>query len=100
MGVNYGAKLIYGLPSEEVPELLDDSEGDYAFWKHEFNYVRPWYDSPNDLWIIGIVIEHSSDYSPKCLNLEELPAKLEEAKKKFFEVTGKEGKLYLSPHGS
>lgn len=100
MGVDYSAKLIYGLPSEEVPELLDDSEGDYAYYDLGLDRVSPYFDSDQDAWIIGVTIAKSRDYTPTEVNLEELPAKLEAAKKKFFEVTGKEGKLYLSPHGS
>lgn len=100
MGVDYRAQLIYGLPSEEVSDLLDDSGGDCAYYDLGLDCVSPYYDSDTEDWIIGVTISKSRDYTPTELSLEELPAKLEAAKKKFFDVTGKEGKLYLSPHGS
>ena len=55
MGTDISAKLIYGLPYsdlpeeilEEVNEMLDDGELDYA---------SPYYDAPRDEWIVGVEI--------------------------------------------
>lgn len=102
MGVDYSAKMIYGLPSEEVRELLEysDEDGDYAFYNKGLDRVSPYYDSDPDSWVIGATIAFSYDYTPTEIDLNDIPEALEQAKKKFFEVTGKEGRLYISPHGS
>ena len=55
MGIDISAKLIYGcnysnLPEdilEEVDEMLDNGELDYA---------SPYYDAPRDRWIVGVEI--------------------------------------------
>lgn len=54
MGIDIGAKLIYGcyysdLPEEileEVNEMLDNGDLDYA---------SPYYDAPRDEWIVGVL---------------------------------------------
>lgn len=53
MGIDISAKLIYGLPYEEIPEeildevneMLDDGILDYA---------SPYYDAPRREWIVGL----------------------------------------------
>ena len=56
MGIDVGAKLIYGvfysdLPEEileEVNEMLDAGD---------LNYASPYYDAPRDEWIVGVGCE-------------------------------------------
>ena len=56
MGIDIDAKLIYGcnysdLPEEileEVNEMLDNGELDYA---------SPYYDAPRDRWIVGVEVD-------------------------------------------
>lgn len=55
MGIDISAKLLYGTPYsdlpeeilEEVDEMLDDGDLDYA---------SPYYDAPRDRWIVGVEI--------------------------------------------
>ena len=55
MGIDIGAKLIYGVPYsdlpeetlEEVDEMLDDGTLEYA---------SPYYDASRDEWIVGVGI--------------------------------------------
>lgn len=100
MGIDYSATIIYGLPSEEVPELLEDFEGDYLYYEKGLSRASPYYDSDSDAWIIGVEIASSGYYQVEDLDMVELIKSIEEAKEKFFTMTGKVGKLYLSPHAS
>lgn len=55
MGIDISAKLLYGLPYEDIPEeildevnaMLDDGSLDYA---------SPTYDAPRGEWIVGVEI--------------------------------------------
>jgi hypothetical protein len=90
MGMYYKAKLIVGLPHDEIEiddeEILDDMDRACGY-----------YDCDSDSRILGVTIASSEDYSATEITLDQ--TKVDAAKAKFRELTGQDGKLYLSPHG-
>jgi hypothetical protein len=90
MGMYYKAKLIVGLPQDEIElddeEILDDMDRACGY-----------YDGGSDATILGVTVASSGDYSAEEVDLD--LAKIDDAKAKFRELTGQDGKLYLSPHG-
>lgn len=89
MGMSYSAVLIVGLhrddietEDEEILESLDSAP--------------PYYDGGDDA-ILGVNVEKSGDYQAKEITLDQ--AKVDAAKAKFRELTGQEGKLFLTPRG-
>lgn len=89
MGISMGAKLIFGVPYEELAELenidemLDDGVLDYA---------SPYYDSPQTEWVVGI--ELSKEYAGEA----EVVEAIRKARKEFEELTGcPVGRLITSP---
>ena len=56
MGIDISAKLIYGLPYEDIPgEILD--EVDEMLDNGDLAYASPYYDAPRDEWIVGVEID-------------------------------------------
>ena len=56
MGIDISAKLIYGLPYEDIPgEILD--EVNEMLDNGELDYASPDYDAPRDEWIVGVEVE-------------------------------------------
>ena len=55
MGIDISAKLIYGLPYEDIPgEILD--EVDEMLDPGDLDYASPYYDATRDEWIVGVEI--------------------------------------------
>lgn len=55
MGIDINAKLIYGCKYSELPgEILE--EVDEMLDSGELDYASPWYDAPRDAWIVGLMI--------------------------------------------
>jgi hypothetical protein len=90
MGTYYKAKLIVGLPQDEIE--IDDEE-----ILDEMDRACSYYDCDSDATILGVTVASSEDYSATEISLD--PAKIDAAKATFRELTGQDGKLYLSPHG-
>lgn len=91
MGVEYSAKLIVGLYQEDIQ--IDDEET-----LENMDRAVGYYDGGPDVTIRGVEVADSGDYSATEITLD--PAKIEAAKAKFLALTGQEGRLYLSVHGS
>lgn len=53
MGIDISAKLIYGLPYEDIPEEILD-EVNEMLDSGELEYASPYYDAPRDRWIVGL----------------------------------------------
>ncbi len=100
MSCEYSAVLLVGLPCDEF-YLEEDSEGyEDIIDMLETNNAQVFscsYDSGNDVG--GFVIKKSPDYWFSEIELETLSDKIEDAKKKFFDLTGQEGKLILTTYG-
>lgn len=95
MGVEYSAKIVVGLPVEEMRDLRDDN----GYWDEEgaLEFVPDSYDSSTG--IVGIEIEGSGDYSYREIDLEEILVTTSMAQDSFKEITGKEAKVYLCTNG-
>ena len=90
MGMYYKAKLIVGLPQDEIE--IDDEE-----ILDEMDRACAYCDCDSDARILGVTVASSDDYSAIEVDLD--LAKIDAAKTTFKEITGQDGKLYLSPHG-
>lgn len=55
MGIDISAKLIYGLPYEDIPEDILD-EVNEMLDNGELDYASPTYDAPQDEWIVGVEV--------------------------------------------
>lgn len=98
MSVEYSARLVVGLPYGELKEwfnFLDD------FWDYEehLDQVSPYFDADKEDCLYGVVVKKCNDYSYSEVDEKSFPNDVQRAHKKFKDVTGKEGKLYLSAYG-
>lgn len=90
MGMYYKAKLIVGLPKDEIESDDEDMVDD-------LDRACGYYDCGEDSMIVGVEVESTADFQAKEITLD--MAKVAAAEAKFRELTGQDGKLYLSPHG-
>jgi hypothetical protein len=90
MGTYYKAKLIVGLPQDEIESDDEDMIDD-------LDRACGYYDCDSDSRIVGVEVESTSDYQAKEISLDQ--TKIDAAKAEFRKLTGQDGKLYLSPHG-
>ena len=100
MSCEYSAVLVVGLPCDEIYLEEDSEEYEDIVDFLESNGAQVFscfYDSGNDVG--GFVIKESPDYWFSGIDLETLSDKIEDAKKKFFDLTGQEGKLILTTYG-
>jgi len=96
MGIEFSAVLMVGLPYNDVAEVkgIDD-----MLHEGTIDYASPYYDAPLLEWCVGIRVAGSGDYSySKIAPLDS--DVLEAAKCKFREMTGMEGKVYISVDAS
>lgn len=74
MGIDISAKLIYGLPYEDIPEEILD-EVNEMLDNGELDYASPTYDAPQDEWIVGVEIpvwaDQNSDLGHKISCIED-----------------------------
>lgn len=100
MSCEYSAVLLVSLPCDEIHLDEDSEEYEDIVDLLETNNAQVFscsYDSGNDVG--GFVIKESPDYWFSEIELETLSDKIEDAKKKFFDLTGQEGKLILTTYG-
>jgi hypothetical protein len=90
MGMYYKAKLIVGLPKDEIESDDEDMVDD-------LDRACSYYDCDEDSMIVGVEVESTGDYQAKEIRLD--MAKVAAAETEFRRLTGQDGKLYLSPHG-
>ena len=92
MSIVYSAKIVVGLPFNEV----FDSYSDYEEYESELEIISPFYDAGLDDSLVGIVLvgTESYDYKEIATSFE-----TQATRKLFKEVTGKEARVYLSPCG-
>lgn len=91
MGVEYKAKLLVGLPYDELGDFLGENEPE----DFGLGYASPYFDSSRDEWIIGVSVASTEDFWYTEVDVSEH----RKAFDKFEKITGLIGKLYLSPHG-
>lgn len=56
MGIDIGAKLIYGLPYSDLPEEIL-KRVDNMLDVGDLDYASPYYDAPRDEWIVGVEVD-------------------------------------------
>lgn len=88
MSINYQACLILGLPTKE---LIDNGYEHYE--SEDIRLISPSYDG--DIELVGIAVRSVEDF---YMCVENLNDEVNEAKRKFKEETGLEGKLYLTTY--
>lgn len=97
MSIDYRAVLVIGLPRDELREWEDRIEEEDEEWDSYLDGFSPYYDSGSLL--LGIDVATTYDYSIKELDEELLTVGILAAKREFEEITGLEGKLFLTTHG-
>ena len=102
MGITYAAKIVVGLPYEDldIEDHLDDDQTSYDFFEeNDLEWVQPYYDADINECLIGTTIVSARAYSWTELP-EELKNGIDTEKKKFYNIFGVEAKVYLSLHSS
>ena len=97
MGIEYSARIIVGLPHEDLEEFLQDVEDPYDVGLY---MVSPYFDADYCDCLFGVLVERCGDYSYTEIDLSMWDQAVANCHKKFTEITGKVGKLYLSTYGS
>lgn len=95
MSVDTSAVLIFGLHYDLIPKdapYLSDDPYDYGL-----QYASPYYDSSRDEWVYGIIISQVGEFSIS-VSAGVIAEGVKAAREKFKELTGLDGKLYLSTH--
>jgi hypothetical protein len=87
MGIEYSAALIVGLHRDQI-----DAEDQVE----QLDQAAPYYDGSDEA-IVGVIVERTGDYQAKEITLDQ--ANVDAAMAKFRELTGQDGKLYLTPRG-
>jgi hypothetical protein len=88
VGVSYSAKIVVGLPFCDIPnaqELLDEDKiSDFGYY----------YDCNEEDRVVGIQVASSGSYSYAEIDL--LNTSVASAAQGFYEITGLDGKSYLT----
>lgn len=91
MGIDVGCALVVGLPFYEVVE----SSGEY-YEKYEdvLDIASPTFDCDHDRCLLGVFI--ASEYYEYQEITGDVQSLIDEALDRFRQVTGKQGKLYVT----
>jgi len=101
MGIEYSARIIVGLSYDELGEYFDGVEDVYEHVEDSGLYVvSPYFDADYRDCLFGVLMQKCYDYSYSEIDESKWSDDVVAAHKKFTEVTGKIGKLYLSTYGS
>ena len=103
MGISIEAKLIYGLPAQELTLELDEEQQEDLELKldyGELDYASPFYDSPRNAWVVGVNIPCKLDFKGAADGLweGEFQTNLIIARNEWDELFPEiEGRILLSP---
>lgn len=101
MGIEYSARIVVGLPKDELDDYFEGIEDVCQHVEDSGLYVvSPYYDADYDDCLFGVLVQSCYDYSYSEIDESEWSENVAAAHEKFTEVTGKVGKLYLSSYGS
>lgn len=95
MGIEYSAKLLVGLPAEDLEDFLGEDVAETC-WNKGLVYASPYYDSGSDVWVVGVDVASSGDFDWVNVDIDQIDI----AKARFLQITKKHGQLILSTHGS
>ena len=93
MGIDVSAVLIYGIPYEKMYEVYLKQHPEEGIGFHEwlednnFDSASPYFDSDDSDRVFGIII---AGYK--------IDVAIQDAERDFLQLTGKLGKLYISPN--
>ena len=95
MGIDIGAKLIYGLPYSDLPEEILE-EVNEMLDMGDLDYASPYYDAHRSEWIVGVDVEcYGVDIVELNNHMEDdVYRKIPECFGDFDLVLG----LYVTPH--
>lgn len=99
MGVDYSARILVGLPYDELEEYFESLEDEYG-WEGELSCVSPYYDASWGSSLFGVEVKWCNDYHYSEIDELTLLPTIKSAHEMFEKITGKKGKLYLSTYGS
>ena len=97
MGIEYSARVIVGLPHEELEEFLEGVEDPYECGLY---VCHPYYDAEYEECLFGVIVQNCEDFSYSQIDEFSWTEKVHNAHEKFTKLTGKKGILYLSTYGS
>lgn len=95
MSTNYQAVIAVGLPYEELGEKALEV-------LHEDGEILPipvYYGAGCEISVNGVRVTSTYSYSYTEIELDALQLAIDEAKKEFYNLTGQQGKVYLSTEG-
>lgn len=96
MGIEYRAAIVVGLPKEEMEVVLEDVDDPYDIGLEHFS---PYYDAPYRAGVFGIAVVETADYQEREIDPGKFGVDLRAAQHEFHRITGKAGKLYVTPIG-
>lgn len=100
MGIEYSARIVVGLPKDELDDYFEGIEDVYQHVEDSGLYVvSPYYDADYDDCLFGVLVQSCYDYSYSEIDESKWSENVAAAHKWFTERTGKVGKLYLSTYG-
>ena len=92
MGINIGAKLIYGLQYSDLPEEILEGV-DEMLANDELDCASPYYDAPREDWIVGVECKLWGD------NLSDAAREMHIASMKLYNLfKGCDVGFYVTPH--
>ena len=94
MSTNYQAVIAVGLPYHAL-----EYDGRTAYEDRDIDMIPVYYDAGVGDSIIGVTVSRTNSYDYKEIELDALQLAIDEAKKEFYNLTGQQGKVYLSTEG-
>lgn len=91
MGVEYNARIVVGLPCDEIIDKSCLNDDDFVTCPLHF-------DAACDNMIVGVLYMETDEYSAEELVWDE--EIIQQQKEYFFEVTGQQPKVWLCTHGN
>lgn len=97
MGIEYSARILVGLPYEDVQEIIDSVEDPY---ESGLEVIHPFFDADYQDCLFGVLVKSCGDFSYSQIDEFTWTEKVHKAHEEFTKKTGKKGILYLSTYGS
>ena len=97
MGVEYSARILVGLPHEDLEEFLKDVDDPYDVGLY---VCSPYYDASYGASLFGILVSHCDDFGYTEIDEFSWSEKVTKAHQQFAKITSKKGVLFLSTYGS
>ena len=94
MSIDIDAIMIYGVPYSEIPDDLTE-EVDQLLDDGELDYASPYFDSPRGEWIVGVSVYCCGD---KHYDLSYIIANIDNKIHHILVRDDIELLMYLSPH--